>query len=484
MIARITPIATGLREVLAVEADERALQVAVVAREGEAVVVRRAARVDAKGDLARDLGDALAALGGKPPRRAILVSGRATAVVLQVPPTSGLPGERVRGLVRYELEPYLHGELRDGADLACGWAERGALAEAPGSMLACGLTSLARDEAWAAFKQAGLQLVGIYPQLGCAAALLPAAAAEDAVVIEHAAGRLAASRLRGGDVSRLVLQRAGLELEEQALACRGLCDDARDLVLAGPLDPSLLADLADLAPTHVGLAAPAGGPQASASLLGAAHHALGLPGGARVAAINAQPPRAPLLRRPLVRGLLALALPLLLAAGADVVVRARLAAATVAVQRLEADDGLRRAAAGARKQLEAQRDAVSRELPALRAAAAEHEAAEGRREWLLGLLRGLSAAASSSSGGGVRIDGLHEDPDGAVRVTGVARGQVDVQAFVRDLARAPALAGHPPRGARVTREEQAPSGATYRFEVRFGGDVAGGGRAATGAGRR
>lgn len=465
MIARITPMAAGLREVLAVEVDPRAVVAAVARREGEAVVTERVVRVDATGDLARDLTSALVALGPGPrPRRAVLISERATAVVLQVPPTKALTPDRVRGLVRYELEPYLHGELREGADLTCGWADRGADADRPGPMLACGLSAAACAEAREAFRRAGLQLTGIYPQLGCAAALLPADAGDGAVVLEHAAGRVAASRVQGGAVSRLVLQRAGADLDELSLTCRDLAGGADALVLAGPVDPDLVADLADLAPVRVGVTHDDGAAP-SASLLGAARHALGLPGGARVAAIAAQAPRAPLLRRPLVQGVLAGALPVLLALGADLIVRARLEGATAEVRRLEQEDGQRRAAAGARKRLEAERDRVSRDLPALRTAAAEHDAAEGRREWLLGLLRGLSEAASA----GVSIEGLHEDPDGAVRVTGAARAQVDVQAFVRDLARAPALTAYPPSGASVQREEGALGAAVYRFEVRFGG---------------
>lgn len=471
MIARITPIAAGLHEVLAVEADELGVHVAVLAREGDSVVARRGARVDATGDLARDLSAALAALPGPRPKRALLVTARATAVVLQVPPTRALPLERVRGLVRYELEPYLHGELRDGADLACGWADRGDEAERPGPMLACGVASSVRDEACRAFRQAGLQLVAVYPQLGCAAALAPAGVDDDVVVLEQAAGRLAASRLARGSVSRLVMQRAASGLDELARACRELSEGAATVVLAGPHDPDLVADLADLQPLRVGHDA-AGqdpvGPAPSASLLGAAHHALGLPGGTRITAVAAQAPRPPLLRQPLVQALIAAALPIVLAVGADVVVRARLRTAEAAVARLAAEDDLRRQAAAARRRLERERDALQAELPKLREVVAEHEAAEGRRGWLLGLLRGLSEAASA----GISIEGLQEDPDGAVRVTGRARSQVDVQAFVRDLARAPALAGHPPRGAVVTREE-GPLGATaYRFEVRFGGNAA------------
>lgn len=481
MIARLTtPFALAFTEVLAVEADEGTIHVAVVARDGEDTVVRQAARGAATGDLARDLPAALAALGGRSrPRRAILITPRATAVVLQVPPIQSLAAERVQGLVRYELEPYLSGAARDGGDLACGWGDRGADGDRPGPLLACGLTAAARDEAREAFRRAGLQLAGIYPQLGCAAALLPQDAAQDAVVLEHAAGRLAASRVVGGQVSRLVLQRAPGDPGDLARACRGLCDDA-PVVVAGPADPDLLADLADLAPRHVAAPPPprddeAPPPWASASALGAARHALGLPGGARVAAVAAQPQRPPLHRQPAVQALVVAALPLLLAVGVDVVVRGRLDTARAAAVELQAEVDVRQRAAAARKALERERDAIVRSMDPLKAAAAEHAEAEGRREWLLGLLRGVARAASAD----VVVRAVEEEPGGAVRVEGVARAETDVQAFVRDVAATPALAGRPPRGATIQRQEGRLGGVSYRFEVRFG-DAAGAARAAPG----
>ncbi|MBX3467080.1 MAG: hypothetical protein KF878_09300 [Planctomycetes bacterium] len=479
MIARLTtPFALAFTEVLAVEADEGTIHVAVVAREGEDTVVRQAARGAATGDLALDLPAALAALGGRSrPRRAILITPRATAVVLQVPPIQSLAAERVQGLVRYELEPYLSGAARDGGDLACGWGDRGADGDRPGPLLACGLTAAARDEAREAFRRAGLQLAGIYPQLGCAAALLPQDAAQDAVVLEHAAGRLAASRVVGGQVSRLVLQRAPGDPGDLARACRGLCDDA-PVVVAGPADPDLLADSADLAPAtwprrrpRATTRRPRPGPGQRASAPPATRWACPA---ARVAAVAAQPQRPPLHRQPAVQALVVAALPLLLAVGVDVVVRGRLDTARAAAVELQAEVDVRQRAAAARKALERERDAIVRSMDPLKAAAAEHAEAEGRREWLLGLLRGVARAASAD----VVVRAVEEEPGGAVRVEGVARAETDVQAFVRDVAATPALAGRPPRGATIQRQEGRLGGVSYRFEVRFG-DAAAPSRAAS-----
>jgi hypothetical protein len=471
MILRMAPLTTALTELLAVETDGSSIHVAVVARDAERAVVRAAATGPATGDLAADLQAALAAFGARArPRRAILITPRATAVVLQVPPTRSLSDERVAGLVRYELEPYLpHDEVRTpgaGDQVACGWAEQGGDGERPGPLLAAGLTVSARDEMRAAFREAGLTLVGVYPQLGCAAALLPPTA-RDVIVMELAQGRVAAARVSGDRVSRLVLQRASGDLDELATACRALVDDGAALALAGPVPPYLEADLADLAPARVGVGVAIDGedvPPTSASLLGAAHHALGLPGGARVAGVPGQPARVPLLRRPLVQGLIAAALPVLLAVAALLVFSARRDAAAAAVGQLTGEVDLRQRGAEARKQLERERDALNVELKALRATAAEHEEAEGRRPWLLALLRAVADATPQD----LVVEGIHEEAPGTVRLTGFARAQVDVQAFVRDLAAKPALAGLPP-GAVTMRRDVGRFGASgYHFDVRFG----------------
>lgn len=111
MIFRALPFITArtLAEVVAVEATESDVTVVVIARRGDDVEVLRTARGPATGDLTADLRAALSSLGAAP-RHGILVTPKATAVCVQVPPTRGLADERMASLVRYEVEPYLSPE--------------------------------------------------------------------------------------------------------------------------------------------------------------------------------------------------------------------------------------------------------------------------------------------------------------------------------------------------------------------------------------
>ncbi|MCO5172519.1 MAG: hypothetical protein M9894_39985 [Planctomycetes bacterium] len=453
---------------LAVEERGGRLHGALLAGHAAAVDVVRAGSIARGPDLAADLRALKDLLAGDDPcGPAVLVTEQVTAVCLTVPPTAGLPAERMTSLVRWELEPFLArgGEARPAADegaLACGWAERGAGAEAP--LFACGIAGLARAELVAAFKAAGLRLEGLYPALGCAAALAAGDLAGDVVVLELAGDRIGCTRLADGRVARFSAVRCDPgDPFAVADACLGLAGDGARLVLAGPVPDAVLDGLGARPYERLGhLALDPLGEPVGASLLGAAHHALRQGGGQRVPAVAARDPRPPVWTRPEARKGALAAVAVLALVGAEVALGralagARAATAAVSARAEQARDEARLAAALRKRAGEL---TTTRDDLALRLRQAEEAAASAGRA--RALLEAVAAAAPDD----LAVDALVDDAQG-LRLSGFALTPVAAQRFVRDVARALEPLGRAPRGHVVHRRKGRLGLEGYWFEARF-----------------
>jgi hypothetical protein len=219
---------------------------------------------------------------------AILVTPRVTALCLpDAPPMAGLSSQSLEGLVRWELEALLPPD--EGPSLpVCGWAAGPpGGAERAGPLLACGLFRTHRDAAREAFAQAGLVLRGLYPALGCAAAL----AEPDGTLVEVGQGGCVVIRLEAGRVTAFHAERTTdvRPLERMLLELEG------PFALAGSVPDSALSLLPEA--TLLEQSPEASSAEIVAGMLGAARHALGLPGGERVAAVPGSEPDPPRLRQ-------------------------------------------------------------------------------------------------------------------------------------------------------------------------------------------
>jgi len=447
----LLPPWTGSRAVLGVEEAGDQLVLAVFGAGGE---VEGSVSGPRSGDLGRDLTaglEALRAAGARCPRRAVLVTERVTAACLELPPVAGVSAEEAEGLVRFELEPLLPAAAPGG--LACGWAS----ADAGGQLLACGLPRPERDRLARAFRGAGLRLAGVYAPGSCAPAVAPAL--PRCTVVESGPGTVATARVVEGRVT--VLSVVGAD-EPTAAASLGLelADPADPLVLVGPADPALREALAAGHPDVRPVAAEA---EVSASLLGAAQHALGLPGGERVAGVPGRAPRPSLRARgpAPVLVLLAALVTVAVVVGLDVHLQGRLERARDARARLDDAAGASRARAAAARQLTQERDALTEEVAELRAAREDAARRARRTTELVELLDALAATAPR----GLALDAL-EDGGDELLVSGRSATPSLAQAFLGDLEAALASRGLRIAGRRVTRDEGALT-PSYVFEARL-----------------
>ncbi len=464
MIFRALPFLTArtLAEVVAVEATESDVTVVVIARRGDDVEVLRTARGPATGDLTADLRAALSSLGAAP-RHGILVTPKATAVCVQVPPTRGLADERMASLVRYEVEPYLSPEeAPEPSELtACGWAARDL--DAGGALFTSGVSARTWRSLEATFAAVGLRLEGVYPALACAPALIPPSVVPDATVLEVGQGRVSGARLQGGRVTRLTITRAvgAAAATDAGLA---LVEGDGPVVLAGPAPADLELALEGRVALRLAdtLTGPDGVPldPPSASLLGAARHALRAPGGERVPAIGRAPGR-PLLAHPSARAAGVLLLAAALLAATELTLTGREAAAREALAPVQQEVALRQAAADSRKALERRRDDAQKALAPLEASLARAEGEDGRCRWLAELLE----TVARSLPGDVALVALRDEATGSVSLEGLALTPKDAHLLAADLARTRALAGRAPPLVAVHPDGER---GCYGFTIRFG----------------
>lgn len=395
------------------------------------------------GQLKQELSAALPA-GEKLPRQAILLWSEVVSACVELPAGGRLTPERTETLLGWELEPFLapepvhepSGEAQ--AEVACGWAR----AEGSGPLLACGVRPRARAAAREAFARAGLRLRGLYPRLGCAAAELPARV-EPSVVLELGRGAVATSRLERGRVVTTRVARCAVGSEVD-LASSLLPREAA-LEIAGPVPGELREAL--LGERWSELVGPGSGVVA-AGLAGAARHALGLSGGARLAAVP--PARARRLRLPagLLKGLAGSVLVLGLVGGVEVQLERELRQARAALGEAE-----RRAQAGQQVRGLRQRLAAQRKSQAL-----EREVRERARGLPL-LLRDLAAAIPPE----LELRSAKEVPGGLL-LEGVSLDELAVSRFVGALA--PRLRAHD-LAAGLPSVSPAEGEPYYRFSLTF-----------------
>ena len=447
---------TRTRPLLAVEESAAALTFTALSPRGD---VRGRVQVARSGDLARDLGSGQVALreaGLRPPRSAVFVTDQATTACLELPAVSEVSADEVAGMVRFELEPLLPAPAIGG--LACGWAAAQANG-APGGggpLLACGLPADARDGLAQAFRRAGMRLEGVYGRGSCAAALLPSL--DDVTVVELQPGSVGAARVRGGRVTQLQHTQADGALET-AQAALELVEPGTPLVVVGPASPELIEQLQAL---HEDTRHMLSEPGTAPSVLGAALHALGQPGGERVAGVQGRTPR-PLRSRGGVQvaaGLLVLAGVVL---GLDLLTQVQLRVASDARAQLEGEVRGRRGKVEAIRQLNERHDALAAEITALEAEHAQARSGAERGAELVALVDALASTAP----GGLILERL-EDGGHAVVLTGTCGSPSGVQVFLDQLAAA--LGDRELRVAlrRVTRDE-ASLRPSYRFEARLQG---------------
>ncbi|MCG3117788.1 MAG: hypothetical protein LLH30_19125 [Candidatus Manganitrophus sp. SA1] len=206
-------------------------------------------------------------------------------------------------------------------EMVCGWSPQPVPGELPKGLdersgkeggrypwLVCG-TSRAERSRWVALFQAqGFELKGIYPLVGCSAAVLSGSSAPSSALIEVRDGVMGCLRLSGERVQALQLYYAADRSfsEEAPLAWVG--GEADTLYLSGqdhrihPLSAALAAlrqQETRFIPVEVEPSTLPHGMSAAAlsGMLGAARHALRLPGGGRAVCVPAHDPGPPLRQR-------------------------------------------------------------------------------------------------------------------------------------------------------------------------------------------
>jgi hypothetical protein len=409
-------------EVVVVEAQRATARALRVAREEGALRVVAAA--DARGDDPRSAAKAALDQLAAPRRTPVhVITLDVTATCLDLPAL--LPTERLRELVRWELEPLVAG----GGDLACAWSDRVLTIGDTARRLGLGLRRDAID-AWKD-RLAGHELVALYPRV------------LSAVPLVEKGGRVALVEARGGAIGSAILR-------------DGVVESVRLRAQEGPLGPDQLLELASVDARSVLISGEA--PEAlrvvleragievaslpeDAALLGAARHALGLAGSDRLAAVRTREPAPPIHREPWAR-----------AAAAGVALLALLLAydASLGHARDErvrlGDDLARRAPPRPAAVVTAEpRSAVASEVTDLET---EEKALAYRRSRLeqdvlandglpLALLEGIARSTEED----VTIDRVKQGKPGQWQVTGFALSDTAVQHFSVALGRALAARG-------------------------------------------
>lgn len=207
-------------------------------------------------------------------------------------------------------------------EMVCGWSPQplppGETPKGPGERLGkeggrypwlvCGSSRAERSRWVALFQAQGFELKGIYPLVGCSAAVLNGSSAPSSALIEVRDGVMGCLRLSGERIQALQLYYAADRSfsEEAPLAWVG--GEADTLYLSGqdhrihPLSAALAAlrqQETRFIPVEVEPSTLPDGMSAAAlsGMLGAARHALRLPGGGRAVCVPARDPGPPLRHR-------------------------------------------------------------------------------------------------------------------------------------------------------------------------------------------
>jgi len=349
------------------------------------------------------------------PRRALLLTDRVAAVCLDLPPLAQAGQAQIEGLVRFEIEPHL---VEGGRELACGWAKPRREQTQPGPVLTCGLAESERARLCGVFRGAGLELLALYPRLGCGTALVPELPAE-ATLLEASGNQLSVARWEQGGVSRLRVL-SGLSPRDAAQSASSLISSP--LVAIGLLDEEVEANLRANHPDLIRVAA-----SQPSGVLGAARHLRAELGGDRVAGVSAARQGTPLLERPLVKVLAAFVLVLLTLGAVDYGLHSWRAEARREFERREAAEEQLKLRDRVRQALETKRDQLLATLGPARANKTSREEAEQRTRELTRLLAVLAKAPA-----GVALDRCHDGPEG-VEVAGIADSGQDAERFLTRL---------------------------------------------------
>lgn len=347
-----------------------------------------------------------------------------------------LAPDRLRELVRWEIEPLVSGE----GEIACAWSEVATTSpEGHARRLAFGVRRDALDAWRVAIARTRHSLTSLYPASVCALAHLGGRQGEVACLLDVREDLIGCVRVRGDTVEAVRLRErepgAGPVTREQALELMG--PDVAVVHLVG--EPALVAALRDAFGAS-------GGPEERAlagvddpllaSILGVARHALGLPGAERIGAIAASEPEVRLHHRPWARaaatGSLVLAVLALVDLGLARTVRARRERAAALQETLSSLAGAPAPVPETRPALAAALDRLEEEQRAVAKIRASED--EILRNDPLGLA--LLDALAQASDDDVSLERIAQTKPGAWRVHGFALSDSAVQKFATSLGRA------------------------------------------------
>jgi hypothetical protein len=410
-------------EIVIVESLRTRARAARLTLEGGSLRVREVA--DATGPDPRAAARVALERLGAPPRTPVaVVTLDVTASCLDLPPTAAaLAPERLRELVRWEIEPFVPGS----GDLACAWSDRGTTGSGTRR-----LAFAIRRSALEAWKEAlpGRRLVALYPRVVSSLPLVTTTG--PFCLVEARDDAIGSVLVRGGAVESVrVRERSAAEELSLAQVLEIAGADAGALVLSGEPAAKLAASLSDADVTTL---------EPDAAILGAARHALGLPGREWIAAIAAREPDPPLHRRPWARAAasgLALVLVLgLVDATCGRLLRARQDEIGRLVRRTPPVVEAARPATESRASLTADITRLEAEAKTLAHTRARLEGDVLRNDALpLALVDGVARSADED----VTLERLAQGAPGEWRVAGFALSDTAVQRFTITLGQA--LAG-------------------------------------------
>lgn len=345
----------------------------------------------------------------------------------------------------------------EGEDIACGWAAQGnpAHEENPGShrWLGCAVSRALMQRWVAVFSRQGVRLQGLYPLAGCAATMLGegetsrllleshagvvTATSVDAgavtafhmqqeplwLLLESHAGLVTATNLHSGSITGFHMQQASLSgpLEACLEAYHALTPPEPETIWlaavkeeAGDLPAQLEQVLGREVRALPGSAPPEAAGQTTPGMLGAARHALRLPGLNRCCDVPADGPRKPAWQRLEVRAVAASLLLLLCLGAAEIALQVRMELAAAKKARVDKEAAtLDTAVAGIKGEI----DRVKKQQEALQAKRDELARTEARIRFFgeelperAAFLQSLLSALEQSVTEEVVIDHIEEIP--------------------------------------------------------------------------
>lgn len=309
----------------------------------------------------------------------------------------------------------------------CGWSAQPEPSARNGKTfrwLVCGVSRRLRDHLAETFSRQGLHLEGVYPLVGCSAAMLNGATlTATAGVLEVHSGLLGYAGLAGGSINELRMAYTAGEPASLRMCLELIGKETGSIWLAGR-SAELEALSAELAgqlrqePRRIPVDVREGSSETVASLVslaGAARHALRLPGAARAVCVPARDPAPPLWERVTVWWLAAACILTLMVGMLEI----SLATGARTRERVQQIKQLEQRVASKHQELDelAKKQAfLEQQLP-------------HRQALILGLLDALAGTVSEE----VVIDRLKETDLEEIDVGGWSLSEKAVQRFAQDL---------------------------------------------------